>query len=75
MQWLFWWGTSIIGSDAPHGGGASIRLLFVSDRMTDYQRFDLRKSGEITIVDIKAKELSELDFQEQLRDELTDFVT
>ncbi|HRX79002.1 MAG: STAS domain-containing protein [Planctomycetaceae bacterium] len=42
--------------------------------MTDYQRFDVRKSGEITIVDVKAKELSELDYQEQLRDELTDLV-
>jgi anti-anti-sigma factor len=42
--------------------------------MTDYQRFDVRTSGEATILDIKAKELSELDFQEQLRDELMAFV-
>ncbi|HUG68453.1 MAG TPA: STAS domain-containing protein [Pirellulaceae bacterium] len=43
--------------------------------MTDYQRFDVRTSDETTILDIKAKELSELDFQEQLRDELMAFVT
>ncbi|MBI2478917.1 MAG: STAS domain-containing protein [Planctomycetia bacterium] len=42
--------------------------------MPDYQRFDLRTSDETTILDVKAKELSELDYQEQLRDELMDFV-
>ena len=42
--------------------------------MTDYQRFEVRTSGEVTILDIKAKQLSELDYQEQLRDELLAFV-
>lgn len=43
--------------------------------MTDYQHFDVRTSDETTILDIKAKELSELDFQEKLRDELLALVT
>ena len=42
--------------------------------MADYQRFDIRNSDDVTILDIKAKELSELDFQEQLRDELMSLV-
>jgi anti-anti-sigma factor len=42
--------------------------------MADYQRFDIRTSNDVTILDVKAKELSELDYQEQLRDELMAFV-
>jgi anti-anti-sigma factor len=43
--------------------------------MADYLCFSVRRLGETTVVDITQKELSEFDFQEQLRDELTDLVS
>lgn len=42
--------------------------------MADYQRFDVRTTGAVTIVDINEKELSELDHQELLREELMSLV-
>lgn len=43
--------------------------------MTDYRSFGIRTASGATIIDIKQKNLSEFDFQEQLRDELTEFVS
>lgn len=42
--------------------------------MADYRCFVVRNSGTATIVDVANKALTELIFQEQLRDELLDLV-
>lgn len=42
--------------------------------MADYRCFGVRSAGTATIVDITNKALTELLFQEQLRDELLDLV-